>query len=231
MIFTQAPKVLIFLVIKNIFLNYILTRSRLVTIFFFRASPINLVLFYLRLGSEIFLRSSLPFSQSFNILANEIFNQNNTLCLQLIRISRDSPSTVLHMWKMAKGGTEMYIFRTFFGWMKRRGKILIGLCQINLLLVNQQLWMKCRCDKPFDKRFSYENQFLLWKSISIMKISFYLSYPTSTQWHIILGWNSLCINYSNPGYISITWVAIEFICLIKCLEIRVSTLKMTLLKI
>ena len=114
MIFTQAPKVLIFLVIKNIFLNYILTRSSLVTIIFFGASRINLVLFCLRLGSEIFLRSSLPFSQSFNILANEKFNQNSTLRLQLIRISRHSPSTDLLMWKMAKGGTEVYIFQTFF---------------------------------------------------------------------------------------------------------------------
>ena len=68
MIFTQAPEVLIFLVIKNIFLNYILTRSRLVTIFFFGASHFNLVLLYpmQRVAEGIMFLTRPSVSQSFS---------------------------------------------------------------------------------------------------------------------------------------------------------------------
>ena len=59
----------------------------------YRYSHIDL-LFRLKLGYKIFLRSGSSSSRSFNILANEKFNQNNTLRLQLNKISPHSPSTV-----------------------------------------------------------------------------------------------------------------------------------------
>ena len=49
-------------------------------------------------------------SQSFNILANEKFNQNSTLLLQWfsIKLSSHSPTAASHMRKMAKGESVNY---------------------------------------------------------------------------------------------------------------------------
>ena len=73
------------------------TRSRSAAIFFLEVSHIELF-FRLKLGNDIFLRSSSSSSRSFNMLTNEKFNRNSTLYLQLIKISPQSSSTASHFY-------------------------------------------------------------------------------------------------------------------------------------
>ena len=80
-------------------------------LFFFEVSHIDLT-FRLKFGKGIFLRS---FS-SFSLLAEEKFNKDRILRLQWIKISPHSFSIYSSRIRiMSKGGTEVYIIRTFFG--------------------------------------------------------------------------------------------------------------------